>query len=125
MKYKFEGIGTLGATLMSGALAASPFAFLTTGIWGKITFWVLQKASAYFANKGLIFLNVGVEAVSAYSDRKDFDGSFESAIRIVNEHGDNLTDAEKKAIDDSVIAAFDKFSNFGGLRNGRNTGSKP
>ena len=119
MKYNFEGIGALGASLMAGALASSPLSFLVVGIPGKITFWLLTQLNSYLANKGLILLNVGVAKISAYSDRKDFDGTLESAIKIVIEHGDTLTEAEKRDIDDKVIIAFDKFSSFGELRDSR------
>lgn len=116
MQYKFEGIGALGASLMAGALASSPLSFLVTGIPGKITFWLLSQLNSYLANKGLMILNVGVAKIAAYSDRKDFDGTLESALKIVVEHGDTLTEAEKRDIDNKVIAAFDKFTDFRGTK---------
>lgn len=59
--------------------------------------------------------NVGVEKIAAYAAHKDFDGTLEDAIRIVNANS-NLSPEEIRAIDEKVIAAFDRFTDLGGTR---------
>ncbi len=120
MKHKFKGIGKAGALLMFAGLAASPFAVITNGIAGKITFWLLEQLSMWMADKGLIILNIGAAKINTLSEQQDFDGSFEQAFKEIHENNDRLTDEQKKAIDDKVISAFRKFATFGELRDGRN-----
>lgn len=113
MKNKFEGIGSASASLTFALLAGSPLAWLTLGIQGKITFWILKQIYMRLADKGVIVLNIGAAKVSTLVERSDFDGSFDSAFEIINKRKGNLSDAEIKAIDDKVISALRKFTDFG------------
>lgn len=61
-------------------------------------------------------MNVGAEKFSAVIDRINFDGSLESAEKLIEEirrTGKDLTPEEAKAIDDGVIIAFRKFAKIG------------
>lgn len=98
-------------------LAANPStAFLTVGVSGKIIFWILEKIFTRLASSGLVILNVGAEKFSVAIDRVNFDGSLESAEKLIAEirkTGKELTPEETKAIDDEVIVAFRKFAKIG------------
>lgn len=127
MKYRFEGIGEKSAIVAMAALASSPLAWFTVGVQGKITFFILKMVFMGAASIGLVVLNVGIAKVETMIEKNGFDGSWESAeklIREIKEQGRELTDEEKKRIDDPVRAAFRKFARFGRMRNGRNTGAK-
>lgn len=111
--YQYEGIGKAGALVIFAWLAASPFAFLTTGILGKIVFFIVSKITTYAATKGVMILNVAIADIQTIAQKDDFDGSFDEAFKEIHGNRDKLTPAQKKAIDDKVIAAFRKFASFG------------
>lgn len=113
MKYRFEGIGKLGATLMFSALAASPLAWLTNGLVGKIVFFLLTEFSMFLSNHGLIILNMAIADLKTLSEKKNFDGAFDDAFKEIHEKRERLTPEEKKRIDDKVISAFRDFASFG------------
>lgn len=128
MKYKFEGIGEKSAVAAMAALATSPLAWLTVGIQGKITFVLLKWLFMGFASIGLQLANVTIEYVSGILERKGFDGSWDMAEKLIAEiklQGRELTDEEKRRIDDPVKAAFRKFARFGRVRNGGTSGTSP
>lgn len=112
-KYNFEGIGKATALLLFSGLAASPFAWFTVGLQGKIVFWLLTQLGKWFASTGLVLLNVGIANVQVLSQQSNYDGAFDVAFRAIADRNGRLTLAEKKAIDDRVIAAFDRFADFG------------
>lgn len=61
-------------------------------------------------------MNVGAEKISAAIDHSNFDGSLDSAQKLISEirnTGKDLTPEEIKAIDDPVIEAFKKFATIG------------
>lgn len=111
-KYDFGGIGRASATLIFSLLVDSPLAFLTVGPVGQVTFYLLTKLFSHFANQGLVLFNIGISNVQTMAAQKDFDETMKEALDAVKNKS-ALTDAEKKAIDDKVIAAFDKFTDFG------------
>lgn len=108
-KYTFDNISKFSATMMFTALASSPFAFLTNGFLGRVTFFTLKKLSNFLANKGLIIANIGVDYVSTLDQQKDLDTELEKAITIVANKKGRLTDEEKKRIDAPVMAAMRRF----------------
>lgn len=120
MKYRFEGIGATSATLTIAALAASPLAWLTQGIQGRIVFHVLKWLYMGLASKGLIVLNIGAAKVEVLVQKGEFDGSMDEAFKLINERQGKLTPAEIKAVDDKVIIALRKFGRFG-VRERRDT----
>lgn len=115
-KYDFSGIGAAEATLLLAALAANPSTtWLTTGIVGAFMKWLLTCIFSMGASVGLVLLNVGAEKVEGMVDQHGFDGSFDSAEKILAAARDahqTLTPAQIKAIDDPVIASFRKFGSF-------------
>jgi ABC-type transport system involved in cytochrome c biogenesis permease subunit len=114
-KYKFDGIGKAGAVATFAAMAMTPYAAITQGFWGKILFVFLEWFYSCLASVGLVVLNIGVANVETLIEQSEFDGSFEDAFKIINAKGGKLSDAEKAAIDNKVIAAFRKFASFGRL----------
>lgn len=78
----------------------------------------------WLADHGLIAMNVGIADLEVMSQESGFNGSLDDAFKIIEARKDGLTDAEKKKIDDRVISAFDKFSDFG-VRDGGSSGSPP
>lgn len=112
-KHELTGIGSASATLTFVALAGSPLAFLTQGFLGKITHYILTQVYSRLASQGLVVLNIGVARVQTMAERKDFDGTFDEAFELINKRGGKLSDAEAKKIDDRVISALRKFTDFG------------
>ncbi len=119
-KYKFEGIGEIGAATLMAALALNPqTSWMTAGFVGRISWFIGKLIAMGGASLGLVFVNVGTEKISVILDQGGFDGSWESAQRLLaaaRDAGKELTDAEKQAIDDPVRAAFRKFGRFGRVR---------
>lgn len=120
-KHDLGGIGDASAALVMAALAANPGTlFLTTGIQGKILFWLLSKAFTKMASVGLVILNVGAENLATAIERSKFDGSFESAERLIEEirsTGRDMTPEEMSAIDGKVIDQFRKFAKMARKKN--------
>jgi len=115
-KYRFDGIGAASAKLALAALAANPgTAFLTAGISGRIVNWLLTKAFSMAASGGLVLLNVGAAKVETLVAKNEYDGSWDSAEKLLqdarNAHHE-LTPAEIAAIDGPVIDSFRKFANL-------------
>jgi hypothetical protein len=109
-KYNFPGIKKLGAANLRGVLALSPYtAWMLKG--GRITDILLEVASNWLANKGLILFNVGAIIIDGELDQSGFDSAMDNAIQEISNKGgrDKLTAAEIKAIDDEVIKAARKF----------------
>lgn len=119
-KHRFDGIGETGAAMLVAALSVNPKTmFLTKGIPGKILFTVSKYMFMGLASLGLVVLNVGAAKIDTIIAENNFDGSWESAQKLIAKiHGEGreLTDAEKKSIDDPVKEAFRRFGRFGRVR---------
>jgi hypothetical protein len=115
-KYSFSGLGDASATIVLGLLAANPSTtWLATGFVGKVVNVLLSYAFSMAASVGLVLLNVGAERVETMIDQHAFDGSFDSAEKLLEaarQTGHVLTPAEIAAIDGPVIDAFRKFGSF-------------
>lgn len=111
VKHDFDGIAGAGASLVFNALRGSGASFLTWGIFGSITFFVLKKLFNFLANQGLVILNLGADLVSTQVEKHKFDKALEEAIEKVK-NKQNLTKEEMDAIDEPVRAAFRKFVSF-------------
>lgn len=94
-------------------LAATPLNFLTIGFWGKITHWILSRLYTWLASNGLTLLNVGIANVQVASQKSDWEAAIMEAWAIVDNKTKELSDAEKKKIDDKVRSAHRKFASFG------------
>lgn len=116
-KHKLEGIGSASAAMVLASFASNPsLSFLTLNMSGKILFWVLTKFFSAMASLGLVVLNVGAEKLLTALDKVNYDGSWESADKMMAEirkTGRDLTPQETKTIDDEVIKSFRKFAKFG------------
>lgn len=113
-KHKLDGIGGASAAAIMAALLANPgTSFLAAGFLGKILYPVLTYVFSALASMGLVLLNLGAENVLGAIEKSNFDGSFESAERLINQirsTGRELTPEEVKKIDDNVIEQFRKFA---------------
>jgi hypothetical protein len=112
-KYNFPGIQKAGVAAIEVALAstswgASLLANAVFKFFAPIEEALLEKAINWLANNGLIVINVGAIFLEGEFDQKNFDEKMDDALKRV-EQG-NLTDAEKKAIDDEVIKAFRRLA---------------
>lgn len=120
-KHKLSGIGEASAALVLAALSSNPAtAALAVGFMGKIIYFLMSKIMTYLASSGLVLMNIGAERLSTAIDKAKFDGSFESAERLIDEirrSGKDLTPNEIKEIDDRVIESFRKFGKLGRKRN--------
>jgi len=113
VKYQFDGIARLNATLLFAAMAASPVAFLTTGLLGKFVFMVLTHIGNWLANQGLALLNIGVDMIKIHFEKKDYDEAMEEALAVkdmIIKTGRKLTPQEVEDIDGKVKNAFRKFA---------------
>lgn len=112
-KHKLDGIGGVSAAAAMAALAAfPPTTFLATGFLGRITHFILKRLFTFLASGGLVILNLGAERVLGAIEKSNYDGSWESAQKLIDAiraTGRELTPEEITKIDDGVIAAFRKF----------------
>jgi hypothetical protein len=119
-KYKFEGIGETVAALVVAGLSANPqFAWLVKGFLGRVVWFGAKLAGMGFASLGLVVLNVGAAKIDTIVTHGNFDGSWDSARKLIAEiqkEGRELTDEEKARIDEPVKAAFRKFGRFARMR---------
>lgn len=119
-KHKFEGIGETFAALVIAGVAANPtWTWLTAGFVGKVFFFGSKLVGMGLASIGLVVLNVGAAKIETVVLESNFDGSWESAQRLISkirDSGRELTDAEKEAIDKPVRDAFRRFAKFGRVR---------
>lgn len=114
MKHRFEGIGDKAATATMLLLAAEPWGvWFTVGFQGTVVHWILKQFYMWMADRGLIMLNSGIAEIEVMQQKSGFNGSLEDAFKLIDQAKGGLTDAQKKAIDDKVIRAFDKFADFG------------
>lgn len=121
--HNFTGIGEVSAAMVMASLAANPSTLpLTTGIPGKILFYILKIFFTYLASLGLIVLNVGAEKIETVAAENNYDGTWDSAeksIKQIRDTGRDLTPEEIEAIDQTVIEALRRFARFGKKKEGR------
>jgi len=115
--YRFTGIGEASAAMVMASLLSNPAtAAFATGIQGKVIFFILKIIFMLLASLGLIVLNVTAAKLETIITADKFDGSFDSAERIIKsirDTGREMTEKEVKDIDQPVIDAFRKFASFG------------
>ena len=79
-------------------------------------FYLLTQLFSALASLGLVLLNVGAERIITAVDKYGFDGSFETAEKLIEEirkTGRDLAPEEIKTIDEEVIKQFRKFAKLG------------
>jgi hypothetical protein len=100
---------------LAGIAGHPQLAWMAAGLPGKLL-WLISKCICMgLASVGLVVLNVGTEKLLVIMAESNFDGSWESAQKLIDEvhrQGRELTDAEKKAIDEPVKAAFRRFGRW-------------
>lgn len=119
--YDYSGIGKAEALLVYSALAASSVSWLTNGLFGKFTFWILQAACTWLANKEVMVLNIAATDIQTIIQAGEFDATFDDAFKKITAAKDPLTPEQKAAIDQPVIEAFKRFAVFGQLHDGTNS----
>ncbi len=110
-KYDFKGIKKWGALGIETVLSTTPYvgAALKLPVIGTLLKGALEFLVNWFANEGLLVINVGAIAIEGQWDQKDFDDHMIQALKVVEDSRGQLTDAQKKAIDNEVIKYFRKF----------------
>lgn len=112
-KYQFDGISSVSASFVFTAMASGPLAFLTTGVLGQVTFFILKKVMNGLANNGLAVLNLGVDFISVNFQERDFNEAMRAALiardKVITTKG-KLSKEEMDAIDAPVKDAFRKFA---------------
>lgn len=112
-KYDFPGIKKAGAFALKAALASqSWYLFIVKWKLAPICDYLIEYAVNWAANKGLIVLNLGAIYIGGSIDQHAFDKALDEALHQVELSKGKLTDAEKKKIDDAVIAAFRRMAPF-------------
>lgn len=113
-KYDFNGIGRASASVIMAAIASyPPTAWLAAGLQGKIIFFLLDRFMSSLASMGVVALNVGAEKLLVAAEKSKYDGSFDTAFKLIEQiraTGRDLTEEEIKNIDDAVIKQFRKFA---------------
>lgn len=112
MKHQLDGIGGAAATGTMMLLATTPLAWLGVGAWGTATHFILTKFYTWLAGNGLILANVGISNVQIAMEKNEWERVIAEAWEIVDDKTKELSDAEKKRIDDRVRAAHRKFGAF-------------
>lgn len=111
-KYNFKGIKKMGASGLRLALSSSPYTAWLTKL-PAISDFLLEFATNWAANHGLIILNVGAFYVGGELDQKALDSAIDNGLKQVEESGGKLTPEQIKEIDDAVIKAADKALPYG------------
>lgn len=107
-KYSFPGIKKWGAKGISLALASTTWgASLAGSFLAPVLNVFLEQLVNWLANKGLIVVNIGAAFVEGEIDQKKFDSAIEEGLARLKTG--NLSDEEKKKIDQKVIDAIRKF----------------
>lgn len=89
-----------------------------SGPLGWIAALFLTKLFNWLANEGVMFINMAAISFETEKDRKNFESAMDMAFFELEKNKNNLTKEQLDAIDDKVIAAFDKFVVFSKLRDG-------
>lgn len=105
-KYNFPGIAKANAAGLRALLRLSPW---TAWLAGVPALWDL--VGNWFANRGLVVLNVGASYVEGELDQKGMDKAMDKALEEITLGGgeDRLSPQRIKEIDDAVIKAARKF----------------
>lgn len=111
IKYQFDGISKMTSLLLFNAMASGPWFFLTQGMLGRFTMFLLKKFSKWALNQGLVIVNIGIDIIEIEMDKRAFDDAMEQAIKKVQSKR-KLTPGEIKAIDADVKKAFKEFVRF-------------
>lgn len=117
-KYDFSGIqkwGAIGIETLISTSSAFGAALMKFPVVGTLIDGIIKLFVNYLANQGLVLINIGAIIVNGNFDQEAFDSAMDKAIASAKVEG--LTDAQKKAIDDSVIKAFRKFADLGATVN--------
>lgn len=108
-RYNFPGMqkaanfaiySALAATSWGARILASPFKPAFTA--------ALDLLDNFLINHGLIIINLTINTVDGKLDQMAFDSSMDRALNKLKMGRDKITAAQGKAIDDEVVAAFDK-----------------
>jgi len=113
VKHKLDGIGSKAATATMMLLASTPMAWLAVGAWGTATHYLLTKLFSWLAGNGLILANVGISNIEIALQKNEWEKIINEAWTIVDNKTKELSDDEKKRIDDRVRDAHRKFASFG------------
>lgn len=97
----------MGAEGIRSALLSSPkTAWLIA--WPALTNFILESVSNYFANKGLIVLNIGAIYVEGELSQNQLDKSIDNYLKYI-QLGKELTPQQIREIDNEVIRAARNF----------------
>lgn len=105
-KYDFKGIKKMGATGIRTAIASNPSLSWTL----KIPFFktALEMLVNWFANEGLIIMNIGAIYVNGEINQAVLDRAIDAGIKKVESSDGKLTPQQIKEIDDAVIKAANR-----------------
>lgn len=109
---RYDGIARFSAAMVFSALATGPLSFLTKGMLGSVTFYVLRWASGWAASKGIVLLNLGVDYIQVEMEKRTYVEVMEEALAQVRASKGRLSKEDKKRIDDKVKLAFKSFVTF-------------
>lgn len=111
-KYDFKGISKLNALGLKAMLATSPYtAWLLKG--GTALDYALELFGNFFANRGLVVMNLGAIYVNGEFDQGAFDRAMDSGWSQIEQKGrPNISPKEGKAIDDAVRNAAENYIRF-------------
>jgi hypothetical protein len=108
-KYNFRGIQRAARVAIEAAIAATTWG---TSWWFKLLApaedIVIDDLVNLLANEGLIIINIGASIVNGEIEQSAFDKAMSDGLASVS-YGGNLTETQKKAIDEKVIQAFRNF----------------
>lgn len=109
-KYNFKGIKKTGGAGLKVALSLSPWTSWLLS-FGSLLDLALELFSNWLANRGLIILNIGVDAITSNQGQKGFDDAMDEAFRQITNAGgvENLTPEQIKELDDAIIKATRKL----------------
>lgn len=117
-KYSFTGIQAAALAAIKAAIATTTWgaSLLASGVF-KFFLPVIDAIAKWginwLANRGLIVINVGADFFNGEFDQARFDKAIDDGLTRVMQGRDKITPADGKKIDDDVIAATDKFVDFG------------
>lgn len=111
-KYDFKGIKSTGRLGLRAAFGTTP-ALAWLNKFPALTDFILECATNWLANKGLILLNTGAYYVNGELDQKALDKAIENGLKAIESNAGKLTPEQMKEIDDAVIKAADKALPYG------------
>jgi hypothetical protein len=113
-KYDFPGIKKAGAVGLAAALATTSWGAiaLKLPVVGTLIKGLLELASNWLANTGLVVLNLGAIVIGGELDQMGFDKALDEGLKQVELGRDKITPEHGKVIDDAVRDAARKFIKF-------------